>query len=70
MYEEFEVPLEAGTLCESQHIFFRVEAFGDPGLIGNDKHEEPCIIQQLDRRLGTIDPAKNERANRRTRHRD
>jgi len=43
---------------ECADITLRVEPARDPSLIGDDKYKESSVVEQFDRRLGTIDPAK------------
>ena len=49
-------------ICEvsmqNLNVALLVEASRDTGLVGHDKREQPAVVQRLDCRSGSVDPAK------------
>lgn len=50
--------LDGQLRMKRQQIVFGVQASGNTRLVSDDKDQETRIIQQLDRRLGALDPAE------------
>jgi len=41
---------------ESLNVVLPIEPSGDSGLVSDDEHKEPCIIQQFNCGFGAVDP--------------
>ena len=50
--------LDCQLRMKRQQIGFREKAFGDTRLVCDDKDKDTRIVQQLDRRLGALDPTE------------
>ena len=43
---------------DDANILFGIETARDAGLIGDNEHEQPGVIERLDRGFGALDPAE------------